>query len=204
MRYGVMLMCLNNRTFNKMTRICFHPATRALLILAFVLPASITPGAAQEDWTAEQLGTKYPIKHFIALMQENHSFDNYFGTYPGVDGIPEGTCMPEDPEDPNNKKCVKPFHIGNKPVEDLDHTSNTHHQEFNNGKMDGFISAFRAQGKDGDLSMGYYDDRDLPFYWNIADDYVLFDRFFSSAAGGSVRNHMFWVTGQSGTTAEKE
>ena len=46
--------------------------------------------------------------------------------------------------------------------------------------------------------MGYYDDRDLPFYWNVADEYVLFDRFFTSAAGGSVRNHMFWVTGTPG------
>ena len=34
------------------------------------------------------------IKHFVALMQENHSFDNYFGTFPGADGIPRGTCMP--------------------------------------------------------------------------------------------------------------
>jgi phospholipase C len=46
--------------------------------------------------------------------------------------------------------------------------------------------------------MGYYDDRDIPFYWNVADNYVLFDRLFTSASGGSVWNHMFWVTGTPG------
>ena len=148
--------------------------------------------------------TATPIKHLITLMQENHSFDNYFGTYPGADGIPEGTCMPVNPDDPTSTECVEPFHLGNRPVEDLDHTSNTHLQEVNNGEMNGFVSAFRQLGKDGDLSMGYYDGRDLPYYWNIADEYVLFDRFFSSTAGGSVRNHMFWVTGQGGTTGNSE
>ena len=43
--------------------------------------------------------TATPIKHFIVLMQENHSFDNYFGTYPGADGIPTGICMPVDTGD---------------------------------------------------------------------------------------------------------
>ena len=47
-------------------------------------------------------------------------------------------------------------------------------------------------------SMGYYDDRDLPFYWNVADEYVLFDRFFAATTAGSVANHMFWVTGTPG------
>jgi phospholipase C len=46
--------------------------------------------------------------------------------------------------------------------------------------------------------MGYYDDRDIPYYWNVADEYVLFDRMFTSAAGGSVWNHFYWVTGTPG------
>jgi phospholipase C len=66
--------------------------------------------------------------------------------------------------------------------------------------MDGFVSAFQSSGKDGSLAMGHYDDQDLAYYWNIADEYVLFDRFFTSAAGGSVHNHNFWVMGQAGTT----
>jgi phospholipase C len=70
--------------------------------------------------------------------------------------------------------------------------------EYNNGKMDGFVSAFDNQKGVGPLAMGYYDERDLPYYWNIADNYVLFDRLFTSAAGGSVWNHMYWVTGTPG------
>ena len=46
--------------------------------------------------------------------------------------------------------------------------------------------------------MGYYDDRDVPYYYNVADNYVLFDRFFSSARAGSRTNHVYWVTGTSG------
>jgi phospholipase C len=181
----------------------FFPLTMLYVVALALLPV-MTPDGARAATSADEHQPKTPIKHFISLMQENHSFDNYFGTYPGADGVPAGTCMPIDPNDPSNTDCIKPYHIGNKAIEDLDHTSNTHQQEYNNGQMNGFISAFRQQGKDGKQSMGYYDDRDLPFYWNIADQYVLFDRFFSSAAGGSVRNHMFWVAGQAGATELKD
>lgn len=138
-----------------------------------------------------------PIEHFIVLMQENHSFDNYFGTYPGADGIPPGTCMPIDPRD-ESAGCVEPFHIGENDVEleDPDHSSTTHQLQYNDGKMNGFVRALNLRNQDGRLAMGYYDERDLPYYWNLADEYVLFDRFFSSAAGGSFINHMYWVTGR--------
>ena len=52
------------------------------------------------------------------------------------------------------------------------------------GRMDGFVFANETRGHDGSLAMGYYDDRDLPYYWNVADEYVLFDRFFTSVEGG--------------------
>ena len=65
--------------------------------------------------------------------------------------------------------------------------------------MNGFVSAFARQGiEDPTQAMGYYDDRDIPWYWNVADDNVLFDRHFTSASGGSISNHMFWVSGTSG------
>jgi len=139
------------------------------------------------------------IDHLVVIVQENHSFDNYFGTYPGANGIPEGTCLPVNPTDPKNTTCIKPFHLGNRAVEDLNHNVSTFLHQYHKGRMDGFVYAYRLNGKDGALTMGYYDDRDLPFYWNIADDYVLFDNFFSSAGGGSVKNHMFWVTATAGS-----
>jgi phospholipase C len=143
---------------------------------------------------------KTPIEHVIVLMQENHSFDNYFGTYPGADGIPPGTCMPVDPFDPLNLECVEPFHMGEHDVQpdDPDHSSTTFRLQFNWHRMDGFVYALNQKNQDGRLAMAYYDDRDLPYYWNLADEYVLFDRFFSSAAGGSFTNHVYWVAGAPG------
>jgi phospholipase C len=137
-----------------------------------------------------------PIEHFIVLMQENHTFDNYFGTYPGAEGFPEGTCIPVDPYDKANADCVEPFHIGDRPIDDLDHSLGTFNLQYNDGKMDGFVYALTQRNQDGALALGYYDDRDLPYYWNLVDEYVLFDHFFSSDHGGSFANHMFWVSGQ--------
>ena len=66
--------------------------------------------------------------------------------------------------------------------------------------MDGFVAAYRVGRGLGGLPnpMGYYDKRDLPFAWKLADQYVLFDRFFSSARGGSVWNHMFAISATPG------
>src|SRR5688500_19368042 len=131
-------------------------------------------------------------------MQENHTFDNYFGTYPGADGFPAGTCIPVDPFDKSNTECVEPFHIGDRPIEDLDHSDSTFELQYNKGQLNGFVYALNQRNQNGALAMGYYDDRDLPYYWNLVDEYVLFDHFFSSDHGGSFANHMFWVSGQQG------
>ena len=147
---------------------------------------------------------KTPIKHFIMLMQENHSFDNYFGTYPGADGIPPGTCIPVDPFDPQSVECLEPFHIGDRPVGDPDHSSATFQLQYNGGRMDGFVYALNERNQDGTIAMGYYDDRDLPYYWNLVSEYVLFDRFFTSAAGGSFENHMYWVAGVPGNQRTRD
>lgn len=146
---------------------------------------------------AESTPTTTPIKHFIYLMQENHSFDNYFGTYPGADGFPPGTCVPVRVAEPDGE-CVEPYWIDGNPISDLGHTESVFRAQLNQGENDGFIEAFADEGDPTRQAMGYYDDRDLPYYWNVADNYVLFDRFFTSAGGGSVWNHMFWVTGTAG------
>jgi phospholipase C len=132
-------------------------------------------------------------------MQENHSYDNYFGTYPRGDGIPKGTCIPNNPLK-GKKPCVKPFPLLHRAVVDLKHDRPTYRLQYDNGKMDGFVSAYyREEDTSNVLPMGYYTGKDLlPFYWNVADQYVLFDRYFTSAAAGSVENHMYWVTGVPG------
>jgi phospholipase C len=165
-----------------------------LLVLVLTLLFSNTNAHAAVSGHASLPNT--PIEHFIVLMQENHTFDNYFGTYPGAEGPEPGTCIPVDPFDEKNTECVEPFHIGDRPIEDLDHSDSTFNLQYNEGKMNGFVYALNQRNQDGALALGYYDDRDLPYYWNLVDEYVLFDRFFSSDHGGSFANHMFWVSGQ--------
>jgi phospholipase C len=166
------------------------------LVLATAGVWGATPAAA--GTSADAHAPKTPIKHFLVLMQSGHSFDNYFGTYPGADGIPAGTCMPVTTPSTSSTPCVKPFPIGGKAAYDLGPSTAVHAAEYNGGQMDGFVSAFAKHTGVGNQAMGYYGVNDIPYYWNVADNYVLFDRLFTSAAGGSVRNHMYWVTGTPG------
>jgi phospholipase C len=165
----------------------------AVAVCAAVFALALGAGSARAA------APRTAIHHFITLMQENHTFDNYFGTYPGADGIPPGACVPIDPRK-GRKPCFKPFHIGSNPIapRDLDHSTATARLQFNGGRMDGFISALRRRNQDGRLAMGYRNGDDLPFYWNLADDYVLYDRFFSPAFGGSYLNHVYWATASPG------
>jgi phospholipase C len=126
-----------------------------------------------------------PIEHFLVLMQENHSFDNYFGTYPAADGIPPKACQPVRVSEPRGR-CVRPFRLGNAAIRDLNHGRRVAVRQYAKGRMNGFVDAQRREsGNVERIVMGHYDDRDIPYYWNVADEYVLFDRFFSSALGGS-------------------
>jgi phospholipase C len=168
-------------------------------VLCVLVVAVLVPNAsALADVSKQTSKSKTPIQHFVVLMQENHTFDNYFGTYPGANGIPAGTCMPVDPSDKTNTDCVEPFHIGDRPIDDLDHSLSTFQMQYNDGKMNGFVYALNQRNQNGAMAMGYYDDSDLPYYWNLADEYVLFDNYFSSDHGGSFANHMYWVSAQPG------
>jgi phospholipase C len=173
--------------------------TIGLSCLIILIVVSMRGAVTQADGPT----TKTPIEHFLVLMQENHSFDNYFGTYPGANGIPPDTCMPVDPFDPNNTECVQPFAIGSGDVQmdDPDHSSETHALQYDGGALDGFVYALSVRNQDGRLAMAHYTEQDLSYYWNIADEYVLFDNLFSSVHGGSFENHMYWVAA---TTGQKE
>ncbi|HEV2423375.1 MAG TPA: alkaline phosphatase family protein [Terriglobia bacterium] len=131
------------------------------------------------------------IQHIIWIIQENRTFDNYFGTYPGADGIPPGTCLPELP---GSASCVKPFHMPNPmPDCDLSHDWWVAHAAYDHGAMDGFVWA-----EGSGFTLAYLDERDIPNYWDYARHYTLADHFFSSLNGGSMPNHVFTVAAQSG------
>jgi phospholipase C len=170
-------------------------------IYLFILTALMIPLLGMPLRSAAQSANdpNTPIEHFIVVMQQNHTFDNYFGTYPGANGIPQGICVPITLSDEKNRQCVAPYEITNHPISDLSHSDTTFRDQYQNGKMNGFVDALNKINQDGRLSMGYFTDRDIPFYWNLADEYVLFDNYFSSAHTGSITNRMFWVAGKPGS-----
>jgi phospholipase C len=168
-----------------------------LLLAGGVAALLLVPGMAGAAG-GESPKPRTPIRHFISLMQQNRSFDHYFGTYPGADGIPEGTCMSVDPAKPKGR-CIKPFIIGDQVVRDLPQDHRTFVREYNHGRMNGFASAVRqATGSINPAVMGHLDGQTIPYYWSVAKDYVLFDRFFTSTSSGSVRSAMYWVSGTPG------
>ncbi len=180
-------------------------AAGTAVCLSGITPASAARGAARKPAPVvdPSLATTTPLRHFISVMQENHTFDNYFAGYPGADSTPAKTCVPIDPTGLTSKDCVSPFRIGKRPIQNLASGVTEFEAAFAKGNMNGFAAAQASRGVPVDLPMGHYDDRDIPYYWNLADEYVLFDRFFTSIGGGSVWNHMFWVSGTPGDTTRE-
>ncbi len=174
-------------------------AATAAVFAALLAAVPLAPGTAAAAGGSHSPRT--PIHHFIVLMQENHTFDSYFGTYPGADGIPKGTCMPVDPAT-GPEPCVRPYHIGNQSIIDLDHSESSANGDVDHGRMDGFVRAQNIRTGDGSQAMGYYNASNVPFYWNVADRYVLFDHFFSSSLGGSFLNHVYWVAAGAGNATQ--
>jgi phospholipase C len=148
------------------------------------------------------------IKHVVVIMQENRSFDSYFGTFPGADGIPMSNgvptvCVP----DPATGTCVKPY------VDHADVNGGGPHGQANatadidGGKMDGFIVE-ASKAKRGCLNnlnpactastrpdvMGYHVESDIPNYWTYAKDFVLQDHMFEPNASWSLPAHLFEVS----------
>lgn len=164
-------------------------------ILAICLSGVIAAQAAKTHAApnGQEPPPNTPIEHIVILMQNNHTFDNYFGTYPGADGLLPDTCVLVNPFNLLDQSCVRPYYLGNRGIDDLSHSQSTFFLQYNGGEMNGFIHGLNQRNQDGTIALGYYDDRDIPYYWNMADEYVLFDRFFSSAHGGSVWNRMFAV-----------
>jgi phospholipase C len=133
----------------------------------------------------------HKISKIITVLQENHTFDNYFGTYLGADGTSgKNICLPQKP---NSANCVSPYHDTNLTPVDMNHDWNTAHADYDNGKMDGFVYS-----EGSSETMGYYDRKDIPHYWSAADNYVLCDRYFTSAMSESAPNHLFLVAGTCG------
>jgi phospholipase C len=143
------------------------------------------------------------IQHVVVIMQENRSFDSYFGTYPGADGIPTSVCVP----DPAGG-CQRPFHDTADVNGGGPHGQSSAAADIDSGKMDGFVDQAQkakrgctdpnnpacSNGGTRTDVMGYHDGGDIPNYWAYARNFVLQDRMFEPNASWSLPEHLFEVS----------
>lgn len=135
-----------------------------------------------------------PIERIIILMKENHAFDNYFGTYPGVDGIPPNVSLPD-----GAGGAVSPHWIDGTSTPDLPHDRQAMVESYDNGRNDLFATVAEASGAGlGNVSVGYYDARQLGAYWALAANFTLADAYFQSMLGPTIPNRLYSVAGQAG------
>jgi len=149
----------------------------------------------------------HKIKHVIVVMQENRSFDSYFGTFPGADGIPmrdgkPAVCVP-DPR----RGCTRPFHDAADVNGGGPHAEGNAVADVSHGQMNGFIKQ-----RDKALStcttpddpacipsgapdvMGYHTGAEIPNYWAYARDFALDDRMFEPVKSWSLPDHLYMVS----------
>jgi phospholipase C len=122
-------------------------------------------------------------------VQENRSFDHYYGYSPlvGSYGVPTGFEQPD-----GYGAFVKPYRLASPTTNDIGHSWTDTHREFNGGAMDGFFS------NDGRTAMGYYTAADLPFYYSLFDTSTLCVNYFCSVLGPTYPNRFYLAAGTSG------
>jgi phospholipase C len=134
-----------------------------------------------------------PIRNLVISCQENHSFDSYFGFAPQVQakgfGPPPGFFQP----DAAGGRHV-PFEQTSLTTDDPDHSWAGSHLQYDGGRMDGF---FRSSGE---VAIGYYTARELPFYYGLFDDpdTALCANYFCSILGPTWPNRFYLMSGTSG------
>jgi phospholipase C len=145
------------------------------------------------------------IEHVVFLMQENRSFDHFFGTMPGVKGFDDannrGAFTQAWPG--GSQSTLLPYHMNTKNQQaectyDLDHSWGAEHASWDNGAMDAFVSTHTSAKYEGPLgvnTMGYYKKADIPFYYDLAKKFTVCDNYFCSVLGPTHPNRLMWMTG---------
>ena len=182
-------------------------------------PSAGSGAATRPSSTSGTAATKLDLarehlEHLIFIVQENRSFDHYFGTYPGADGFPrdaEGNidvCIP----DPVLGHCARPYHSDNQWALGGPHAQRHSVIDVDHGRMDGFVravvdspihcgadradptcEAYLGPARQPDV-MSYHTRRDIPNYWSYADRFVLQDRMFAPSDSWTLPSHLFLVS----------
>jgi phospholipase C len=208
---------MRERRMRRRGRVVVLAAVAALAVVPTVLArnaASASSGLRVSLVASPASAGISSIKHVIVIMQENRSFDHYFGMYPGADGIPvDANGKPTVCEnDPQTGTCVYPWHDPSDISNGGPHGSASAVGDINKGAMNGFIVQYEnsvksCQKKPGSVDCGvpkpqpdvmsYKLRSDLPEYWAYADNYVLQDHLFAPGLTWSLPQHLFMVSGWS-------
>jgi phospholipase C len=188
-------------------------AVAAVLVGGLLFSSAELPGGRHVAHAGTRVGI-HKIRHVVIIMQENRSFDSYFGTYPGADGIPMNDGVPTVCSyDPRTQVCVKPYHDTSNRNAGGPHDAIDAIRDINHGKMDGFqrqartgrfLACHGAHGVDtpgcsltpkAPDVMGYHDWHEIPNYWAYARQFVLQDHMFASTLSWSLPTHLYLVSG---------
>ncbi|MPZ24843.1 MAG: phospholipid carrier-dependent glycosyltransferase, partial [Dehalococcoidia bacterium] len=141
------------------------------------------------------------IDNIVVIIQQNHTFDSYFGTYPGANGFDEVNNFPLLPQ---SRERLSPI-LFNEVLarrmapppgdEQLSNSSAAARAAYNAGTMDGFLRAQANRGFPAELPVVYHNRATAGGLWSVADQFVLFDNYFSSTFGGSLTNLLYLVAG---------
>jgi phospholipase C len=150
------------------------------------------------------------IEHVVVLMQENRSFDSFFGTFPGVRGFGDrqnhqALAQPGYHGRGARKGHLLPFHLnGREPIgqclgtiDQPNHDWAPQHLSWNHGRNNRFYEVHARPQYDGALAvnvMGYYEQQDIPYFWALAREFTVCDRFFCSVLGPTEPNRVYSVS----------
>jgi phospholipase C len=185
-----------------------------MVLASFALPSNLRKIIDSAPAAGHSLARGVPpiseIKHVVVLMQENRSFDHYFGAMPGVRGFSDrhaihGVFKQKDPDNPDG--YLYPFHADTHSTSAQALPSTSHswlpqHDSWANGAMDGFVTARLNtsidyyDGKAAQYSMAYFKRDDIPFQWALADAFTICDGYHCSVLGPTWPNRLYLMTGQ--------
>ena len=164
-------------------------------------------GLGLPSWMQEALAAKpkagalTDVEHVVIFMQENRSFDHYFGTFPGVRGFSDSqgaAAFNQHGFPAGTDGVLQPWHLdisapGMDCTHDVTHEWGPQHRIWNGGAMDKWVAEHLAtDGADqGSLTMGYYDRKDVPLYHALADAFTICDRYHCSVIGPTDPNRLY-------------
>jgi phospholipase C len=160
--------------------------------------ASLPAGMAEAAAEPRKQGSLDDVEHVVVLMQENRSFDHYYGTLRGVRGFSDPAALDGVFRQPDPKRTdggyLLPFHVDTWKVDgqqlaDLDHSWDGTHSAWANGDYNGWIAAKT------ELTMSYFTESDIRFHHALADAFTICDSYFSSIQGPTTPNRLFLFTG---------